>query len=69
MIKEKLLEQERTITWFAGKLYIDRSNIYRLFKKNSIDTELLMRISLVLNYDFFSVLSNDFHARQNSLQK
>lgn len=31
LIKEELMVQERTITWFARKLCIDRSNVYRLF--------------------------------------
>lgn len=69
LIREKLVEQERTTTWFANKLYIDRSNAYRIFKRNSIDTDLLMRISSVLNYDFFAELSEEFRDRQNSLQK
>ena len=39
LIKEELEKQERSITWFARKLSCDRSNIYRLFQKESIDIE------------------------------
>lgn len=53
LIKEELTAQERSVSWFARKLCIDRSNVYRLFQKNSIDTSLLTRISMVLNKDFF----------------
>lgn len=69
LIKAEVEAQERSITWFANKLCVDRSNVYRLFKKNSIDTDLLMRISIILNRDFFDFLSNDFKVRQNSQQK
>ncbi|MBQ9733488.1 MAG: XRE family transcriptional regulator [Bacteroidaceae bacterium] len=52
-IKEELERQERTVSWFARKLYCDRSNVYKIFRRSTIDTELLLRISLILNYDFF----------------
>ena len=58
LIKEELEKQERRITWFARKLSCDRSNIYRLFQKESIDTNLLVRISILLGKDFFSDLSD-----------
>lgn len=57
LIKEELEKQERSISWFARKLSCDRSNIYRLFQKDSIDTKLLARISILLNHDFFADLS------------
>ncbi len=60
LIKEELERQERPVSWFARKLYIDRSSVYRLFQKNSIDTALLKRISIVLNKDFFAILSKDY---------
>jgi len=60
LIKEELEKQERSVSWFARKLYLDRSSIYRLFQKNSIDTGLLRRISIVLNKNFFAILSDDY---------
>lgn len=59
LIKEELERQERSISWFARKLSCDRSNVYRLFQKESIDTNLLTRISIVLGRDFFSELSDN----------
>ena len=59
LIKEELERQERTVTWFARKLSCDRSNVYRLFQKHSIDTALLRRISIILNRDFFADLSKN----------
>ena len=55
LIKEELERQERTVSWFARKLCCDRSNIYKLFKRSTIDTELLLRVSKILNYDFFEL--------------
>lgn len=69
LIKDEVERQERSVTWFAGKIGLDRSNVYRLFKKNSVDTSLLMRISMVLNRDFFAILSDEMRERQNLPQK
>ena len=61
LIKQDLMSQERTVAWFARKLCMDRSNVYRLFQKNSIDTMLLSRISSVLGKDYFIILSRNLH--------
>lgn len=60
LIEKELHRQERSVTWFAKRLYCDRSNAYKIFRKQSIDTELLMRISHILNYDFFLLFSSEF---------
>lgn len=59
LIKEELAAQERTVAWFARRLHLDRSNVYRLFQKNSIDTDLLRRVCLVLGKDYFAMMSED----------
>ena len=48
-------ETEHSISWFAKKLNFDRTNIYRIFNRKSIDTDLLFRISEILNFNFFSL--------------
>lgn len=60
LIKEELQNQERTISWFARKLYCDRSNVYDIFKRESIDTELLLRISLILERNFFLLYVDEY---------
>lgn len=59
LIKEELHRQEHTVAWFARKLYCDRTNIYKIFQKQSLDTEVLMRISAILHYDFFRCYSEE----------
>ena len=46
---------EHSISWFAKKLNFDRTNIYSIFNRKSIDTDLLFEISEILHYDFFSI--------------
>lgn len=69
LIKEELAAQERTVSWFARKLHIDRSNAYRLFQKNSIDTALLFRISIILDRDFFALLSASLSDRMQKSEQ
>ncbi len=54
IIKKKFEESELTIKDFAAMIYCDRTTVYDIFKRKSIDVERLVRISLVLNYDFIN---------------
>lgn len=59
IIKKRFDEQGVSVSWFARELCCDRTNIYSIFKRESIDTALLEKISIILNYDFFKHYSND----------
>ena len=63
-IKEELNRQERTISWLARKLNRTRTYVYRMLKKNSIDTSVLAQISQLLGRDFFQELSQEFSDSQ-----
>ena len=64
LIREELFRQERTVTWFAQKLYCERTNVYNIFKRKSIDTELLLRISQILDHDFFKVYQKEMEKNE-----
>ena len=59
IIKEVMESQERTPTWLARKINCERPNIYYIFQQPSINTELLLKISIALNHDFFSYYSRE----------
>lgn len=61
-IEEELRRQGRSVTWFAARLYCDRTNVYKIFRKRSIDTETFYRISMILGHDFFRDYTADFAA-------
>lgn len=54
IIETEFRKQERTVTWLAKKLYCDRSTIYAIFQRPSIDTHTLLQISRILNHNFFN---------------
>ncbi len=52
------LPKDKTIMWLATQLHCDRRNVYRIFNRNNIDIQLLQRLSLILDHDFFKDLSD-----------
>lgn len=55
LIEKELRHQERSVTWFAKQLCCERTNVYSIFKRETIDTHLLYRISLILKKNFFTI--------------
>lgn len=54
------------VTWFAAQLHCDRRNIYDIFRRSTIDTQLLAQISLVLNHNFFQDISEIIENRMKN---
>lgn len=58
IIQAKLKEQRRSVTWLANQIPCTRDNIYKIFSKQWISTDMLMQISLLMDCNFFIFLSN-----------
>lgn len=56
LIKERIDAQNLQVTEFAKLIGTERSNVYNIFERESIDTGLLKKIGQVLHYDFFQDL-------------
>lgn len=56
LIKERVNAQNWNVTEFAKLIGVERSNVYNIFQRDSIDTDLLKKIGHVLKYDFFQDL-------------
>jgi hypothetical protein len=52
IIKQKLRERAMSIKEFSNKIHCDRTTVYDIFKRKSIDIERLLLISQVLDYNF-----------------
>ena len=63
-IQKELRRQERTVTWLARKLCCNRQNVYDIFRRATIDTELLLRISLALEFNFFTLYYKEYKDRK-----
>lgn len=49
--------------WLAERIPCERSNVYNIFRRESISVDLLFRISEVLGYDFFKEISDELALR------
>ncbi len=65
LIKEEFERQGHSIGWLSRQLACDRSNVYRLFQRDSIDTLTLKRLCRILDHDFFSDLSTELHEEES----
>lgn len=59
VIEKVLRDQGKTVTWFARSLYCDRTNVYKIFQRESVDSGMLYRISKILSHDFFKYYSKE----------
>lgn len=62
LIEKELRHQKRSVMWLSRQIPCDRRNIYDIFLRQSIDTDLLYKISTILNRDFFSYYSSQLHS-------
>ena len=59
LIKAEVEAQGKTTSWLARELAYCRTNVYKIYDKKSIDTDLLLRISSLLKHDFFAGYSEE----------
>ncbi len=49
-----------SVSEFARRIYCERTNVYTIFNRSSIDVDLLVRISKALDYNFFEDIMNEY---------
>lgn len=68
LIRKRMEEQQISIVWLAKHLSCSRTNVYKLLNKYSLDTEILAKISKLLDFDFFSLYSEEIQKDKEKLQ-
>lgn len=68
-VREVFDRSDMTLTDFADKLGTVRQNVYRIFKKTHVDTGLLVKISHVLNHNFFQYYMPQARAEQHEYEQ
>ena len=58
LIKRRMLELGMSVSDFAVAVNRTRATVYDIFERKSIDVELLVTISDILQFDFLSIYSN-----------
>jgi plasmid maintenance system antidote protein VapI len=53
IIEVELKKKRYSVSEFAKIINTDRNNVYHIFKRKSLDTDLLYKISIALGHNFF----------------
>lgn len=64
LIRLRLEEKGKSVVWFSRELSCSRTNVYKIFDKPSINTDMLRRISHILDYDFFKLYSDTLSGKE-----
>ena len=54
LIRSKLDEEGRSVFWLAKQVPCARTNIYKIFDKQDISVNMLLRISIIMRFNFFT---------------
>ena len=64
IIEQEMQKRGCTKAWLAKQLYCHRTNISNILKRQSIDTEQLLRISQILQINFFEYYTQEFECEK-----
>lgn len=64
MVAEVMYQQHISKYEFAENIGTDPSNVYRILKKDSMETNQLYRYSKELNHNFFRDLAEEFERKK-----
>lgn len=68
MIKAVFDESGMTVAEFARQIHLERSTVYGIFERPSLDSMLLARISLVLGHNFLSDVEEHYGLKAKPLR-
>ena len=60
LIKSVFDEKNMSVSEFARQIHCERTNVYTIFDRPSIDIDLLARISKVLEHNFFEEVMREY---------
>lgn len=61
LIREQLKADDRSVSWLAREIHCTRNNVYKILNKPSLDGDLILKISLAMNFNFFQYYTAAFH--------
>ncbi len=60
LIQEELKVDQRSVGWLSREIGCTRNHVYKIFNKPSLDSDLILRISKAMNFNFFQYYSRAF---------
>ena len=69
IIAEEMQKRGCTKAWLAKQLYCHPTNIGKLLKRQSVDTEQLLKISKIMGINFFEYYAQEFMQEKISVKQ
>ena len=60
LIREQLKADQRSASWLAREIGCSRNHVYKVFKKSSLEADLILKISIAMNFNFFRYYTTAF---------
>ena len=60
LVQEQLRKDKRSVGWLSREIGCTRNHVYKIFNKPSLDGDLLLRISIAMNFNFFQYYTAEF---------
>ena len=60
LIKAQLKADKRSVGWLSREIGCTRNHVYKIFNKPSLDSDLILRISNAMHFNFFQYYSVAF---------
>ena len=60
LIREQLKADQRSVSWLAREIRCTRNHVYKIFNKPSLDGDLILKISVAMNFNFFQYYTAEF---------
>lgn len=60
IIQAQLKTDQRSVGWLAREIHCTRNNVYKIFSKASLDSDLILTISKALQFNFFQYYTAEF---------
>ena len=60
LIHEQLKADQRSVSWLAREIHCTRNNVYKIFNKPSLDSNLILKISQAMHFNFFQYYTTEF---------
>jgi len=61
-IQAQLKADQRSASWLAREIGCTRNHVYKIFNRPSLDADLILKISIVLSFNFFQYYSAEVNA-------
>lgn len=60
LIREQLKADQRSVSWLAREIGCTRNHVYKIFNKASLEGDLIFKVSIAMNFNFFQYYTAAF---------